>query len=304
MSNQITSEAPTIDAVVKLPESWVPLGVQTWYHVSWHGISAWIPYHLLSKRAGWRPWYERFPALTDTPRQLYHATFAAAWARCDVDTDPWAALQRDPTPAELLDFTDSATWPAGCRSPWPLHCPTCHYGWCVPEDRAYHTRHHRRIATELEAAFRFADLPEYNPDKYEQFKHETRRVFRDYDEQGYTRAERAEAAIRYLRVQCCQQAFSSVRYDSWVGFLARHTDFTAWVRTECAHYMHEFDDSVIAAIRAAFGPVISKADYDAMEAECLRVHTDHTLSAQTKERELVRIVNAYRRRQGESEAQP
>lgn len=157
--------------------------------------------------------------------------------------------------------------------------------------------------TDPAAAFAFAGLPVYDPDEYEHFKSDARGVFCGYDEQDHTPAERAAAAIRYLRVQCCQHAYRYAINRDWAAFLARYPDFAAWVCCEFANYAHEFDASEAAAILAEYGPVLSRAQYDAMSAECMAVHLGRGTD-KAKDRELIRIIRAYTERVGESGARP
>lgn len=296
MSGSIRTIGPCIDAVVQLTERQAPPSVRTWYHVTWRGLSRWVAYSQIRSRAGWRHWYEQFPSLRQAPYELMREAMRSISLRGGDWPDAWKALQREPTPAELLDFTDSATWPHGLSNQFPLHCPTCHWEWVLPDDRAWHTRNHRRIYAELREAFTLAGLPDYNPDEYERWKSDARGVFNGYDGHEHTAAERLDAATRYLRVQCCQSAHRAVVHDGWAGWRRVYPDFAAWVRSEHAHYAHEFDAAISAAIIAEYGPVLTREEYEERNAAYMRVHAAPGLSDRAKTRELDSIADTYAQR--------
>lgn len=153
-----------------------------------------------------------------------------------------------------------------------------------------------RMVRQSREALTLAGLPEYDPDEYEEWKGNTRAIFNGYDGLPHTDEERIAAAIQYLRVRFCQDSWCAIASNGWARFLRFYPDFRAYVRSQYAHYAHEFDATIHAGIAAQYGPVLlSEEDYRAREAEYLAVHTS-LLSSAAKDRATLEISDEYARR--------
>lgn len=175
-------------------------------------------------------------------------------------------------------------------------CPDCELAYSSPEDNRRHARYHMRVLPLLDEARRMSGCHTFRWATFEQLKADACAVFEGYDGLTHTDEERTAAAIQYLRVRFCRDAWGAIASNGWARFLDFYPDFRTYVRSEYAHYAHEFDATIHAGVSALYGPVLlSVEDYRAREAEYLSVHASMASNA-AKDRALLAIRDRYARR--------